>query len=317
MTWLSIIIITIVFSIVFTLSSINSSIVYYCVALSSFILMIAFMIDFYRYFQKHQTLQRMLQHVNISIEELPKVKDSIEKDYQELIQSLFITMQTHAFTSDNRYQELLEYYTLWAHQIKTPIAAMKLLLQTGDIDSSDALLELAKIEQYVEMVLQYLRMQTMSNDLTLKKYSLYDIIKEVIKKQSHFFIKRNIHLHLEDFTIQIITDEKWLSFVIEQILSNALKYTSKNGNIHIYVTLPSTLIIQDDGMGIQEEDLPRVFEKGFTGYNGRMDKKSTGIGLYLCKQILDNLSHKITITSTLNKGTIVAINFETTDTIFE
>ena len=146
------------------------------------------------------------------------------------------------------------------------------------------------------MVLGYLKIDGTSSDLLLQNYSLLDIVRQSVRKYAYMFIRKNIILELKEMNCTVLTDEKWLVFVIEQILSNALKYTS-SGKISIYMedTEEKLLIIEDTGIGIAEEDLPRVFEKGFTGYNGRMDKKATGIGLYLCKKILDKLSHKITI----------------------
>ena len=214
--------------------------------------------------------------------------------------------------SDNNNSEMIEYYTMWVHQIKTPIAALHMILQSMELGKEKRAIsqELFKIEQYVEMALHFVRMGTMSSDLRLESYSIKSIVNDVIKKYSTIFINKKIKLNLEDIDIEVITDEKWISFVLEQIISNALKYTKK-GTISIYMDNKSkeTLVIEDTGIGIAKEDIPRVFERGFTGYNGRMDKKSTGIGLYLCKKILDNLSHKINIVSEVGKGTIVAIDF--------
>ncbi len=208
---------------------------------------------------------------------------------------------------------------MWAHQIKTPIAAMRLILQSEEKDCNDELLEqLFRTEQYVEMVLQYLRMTSDSSDLLIRRYSLDSIVKQAVKKYAKSFIRQKIKLNYEDLNVGVITDEKWLCFVIEQLLSNALKYT-QSGSISIYMDdfLPETLVIEDTGIGIQEEDLPRVFEKGFTGYNGRADKKSTGIGLFLCKKILKKLSHTISIESTLGKGTKVKIGLDMLDVEIE
>jgi signal transduction histidine kinase len=168
------------------------------------------------------------------------------------------------------------------------------------------------------MVLQYLRMEDMNADLIFKKYSLDDIIKQAVRKYSKSFIRKKIKLNYEDLNRNVLTDEKWLVFVVEQILSNALKYTNE-GEISIYMdgVLPDTLVIEDTGIGIRQEDLPRVFEKGFTGYIGRSDKSSTGIGLYLCKRILNKLSHTIMIESAVGKGTKVKIGLEVADVVAE
>lgn len=210
-----------------------------------------------------------------------------------------------------------DYYSMWVHQIKTPIAAMHVLQQTLEEEYQEQKyikeikLELFKIEQYVEMVLTYLRMGEMSGDLKFEKYSLDAIVRQVIRKYSQMFILRKIHLQYAKTSQCIVTDEKWLQFVLEQVLSNALKYTKDGGMIFIYTEEKENkkcLVIEDSGIGIQAEDLPRVFEKGFTGYNGRADKKSTGIGLYMCKKIMERLNHQIWIESEIDKGTKVYLD---------
>ncbi|MFY9356227.1 MAG: ATP-binding protein, partial [Bacillota bacterium] len=213
------------------------------------------------------------------------------------------------------FVDMVDYYTTWAHQIKTPIAAMRLLLQSEQSETNSELLEqLFKIEQYVEMALQYLRLENISSDLVLKEHSLDTIVKQAVRKYSNSFIRKKIKLNYAELNHNVLTDEKWLVFVIEQILSNALKYTD-SGEISIYMDdeMPDTLVIEDTGIGIAEEDLPRVFERGFTGYTGRIDKKATGIGLFLCKQILDRLSHTITIESQVGEGTKVKIGLDVID----
>lgn len=315
-TWLCLSSTAFIFFILATLKKYDTDIILYALLLSGLLSSIIVGIDFYFYVQKYYQLDRLKTQIHITLEQLPGSKEGIEQQYKQLLQIVFTTMQESKSLYSNQYQELLEYYTLWAHQIKTPIAAMQLLLQVDKQNSHDLLLELSKIEQYVEMVLYYLRLKTMSNDLVLKKYSLQEIVHEVIKKQSHFFIRKNIHLQLDPLDIMVLTDQKWLSFVIEQVCSNALKYTPNGGSIHFYLQ-DYTLIIEDTGTGIVAEDLPRVFDKGFTGYNGRINKTATGIGLYLCKQIITNLSHTITIDSIYHQGTRVFIDLESKDTIHD
>ena len=209
--------------------------------------------------------------------------------------------------SQQGYQELVEYYTVWAHQIKTPIAAMRLLLQDADTDEQRALLEqVQSVEQYVEMVLGYLRLESPSSDYVIRNYALDDIVRQAVRKYASQFIRRRLRLEYTPLNVSVITDEKWLLFVIEQVLSNALKYT-RSGSVSIMLEAPKTLCIRDTGIGIASEDLPRVFEKGFTGCNGRTDKRATGIGLYLCRRILEKLGHTIAITSTVGEGTTVRI----------
>lgn len=204
-------------------------------------------------------------------------------------------------------QDMLEYYTLWVHQIKTPLAAMRLILQSSSEETGEALLqEIFQVERYVEMVLGYLRLSSLHSDLQLESCRVHDIVKQAVKKFAPQFIYKKLTLSLEDFDAVTVTDEKWLLFAIEQFLSNALKYTNEGG-VSIYVEKPEVLVIDDTGIGISPEDLPRVFERGFTGFNGRQDKSASGLGLYLAKEILDQLNTPVKISSEKGMGTQVRI----------
>ena len=208
-----------------------------------------------------------------------------------------------------RLREKEDFFVLWAHQIKTPIAAMRLLLQDEEVNSGACKRELIRIESYVDMALNYIRFEDMSGDLVLENYDLEKMVKQVVKKFSTIFIHQHLSIELKDLEGRILTDEKWFCFVLEQVLSNALKYT-KEGGIKIYTREALSgreIIISDTGIGVRSEDLPRVFEKGYTGYNGRMDKKASGIGLYLCKGICEKLGHGIRMESREGEGTDVII----------
>lgn len=200
---------------------------------------------------------------------------------------------------------------MWAHQIKTPLSALKLLLQLeGNLSERGELeQEVFKIEQYVELALQYVRLDHMENDLEFKEYDLKKLVRQTVKKYSVIFINKKLSIDMDGVSGKVLTDEKWLSLILEQLLSNALKYTNQGG-IRFYMEpgQEKTLVIQDTGIGIREEDVHRIFERGFTGYNGRMDKKSTGIGLYLCKKAADQLGHKIHIESKVGEGTRVMLD---------
>ncbi|MEJ8743435.1 sensor histidine kinase [Mediterraneibacter sp. HCN-7094] len=262
-------------------------------------------------------LSTVLFLLNLTLQFFKFQKRLSEQDYQNIIKNL--KEQNSELKSQERIfkQEMSDYYSMWVHQIKTPIAAMHVLQQILEEEYpeqkyiKEIKLELFKIEQYVEMVLTYLRMGEMSGDLKFEKYSLDAIVRQVIRKYSQMFILRKIHLQYAKTSQCIVTDEKWLQFVLEQVLSNALKYTKDGGMIFIYTEEKENkkcLVIEDSGIGIQAEDLPRVFEKGFTGYNGRADKKSTGIGLYMCKKIMERLNHQIWIESEVDKGTKVYLD---------
>lgn len=263
------------------------------------------------FYHKYRRLDNMKSGVQFNIEDLPDTGNDIEAAYAQLLQILYKEQKDLAIESRGRARNAKEYYTMWVHQIKTPIAAMRLLLQSeGEVGKEALSAELFEIEQYVEMVLSYARLESDSSDYLIDYYELDNIIRQVIRKYARLFIRKKISLNFHESEISILTDEKWLVFAVEQILSNALKYTSK-GNIDIRVEKETkTLIIEDTGIGIAEEDLPRIFEQGYTGYNGRENKKSTGIGLYLVKTILDKLSHTIEIQSKPGKGTAVRIGLD-------
>jgi len=213
-------------------------------------------------------------------------------------------------TAQAKFNDLMDYYTLWVHQIKTPIAASQLLVQDVEtpIVKQQMEQELFKIDSYANLVLQYLRLESFHDDLVLKRVSVEDLVKEVVRKYALFFIQKNLTVDLHDLEQEVITDRKWLLVIIEQLLSNSLKYTS-TGGIEIYFK-DQTLYIKDSGIGIKNSDVLRVFERGFSGYNGHMTQQSSGLGLYLSKKIAEQLGHKISLHSEVGQGTTVAIHFE-------
>lgn len=304
-----------VFALVYALYHLPLEPVVYSAELVTALAVIFAGLDWLQFYQKHQRLTAAINAATAGLGELPKPRDLLESDYQTLIRVLAENRAELISQFDNRQTEMIDYYTLWAHQIKTPISAMGLLLQTeeGDRERTRAYgQELFKIEQYVDMVLQYLRLESMSSDLILVEYDLAEIVRQAVKKYGIIFINKKISLELAELNCRVLTDEKWLVFVLGQVISNALKYTNQ-GKISIYLDQQAekSLIIEDTGVGIRAEDIARIFDRGFTGYNGRMDKKSTGIGLYLCQQVLDKLSHTITVTSQVGQGTRVSIDLAT------
>lgn len=308
--------IVVIFGILFYLYDIPFDAIIYGCELSFVWSAVCLFIDFYKYYKRHKLLHINREQFFDDAEQLPEYMDIIEYDYQELAKKLYQAKQE--LISKNRIakKELLDYYGMWVHQIKTPIAALDILLQNTErmlyqldekemmqkaISVSDMKMELFKIEQYVEMALNYLRVEDISSDLVFKKHELDDMVRQVIRKYAKIFISKKIKIDFKLTKACIVTDEKWFIFVLEQIILNALKYIKK-GQIFIYMKEKS-LVIEDTGIGIPAEDLPRIFEKGFTGYNGRENKKSTGIGLYLCKNIMDKLQWNITVDSEVGSGT--------------
>ena len=264
--------------------------------------------DFFRVRRTHETLSQ-IQRMTAGIEEaLPPAEGLSDGDYQTVIRGLLDESARTATAANLKYEGMVDYYTVWAHQIKTPIAAMKLTLQQEDSPLSRRLsADLFRIEQYVEMVLAFLRLDAPSTDYVFREVRLDDLLRPCLRKFAPEFIGRRLRLTYAPITETVLTDEKWLSFVVEQILSNALKYT-REGGIHIYLEKPKTLCISDTGMGIAPEDLPRIFEQGFTGRNGRADRSATGLGLYLCQRICKNLGCKLSAVSEVGKGTTLSLD---------
>ena len=248
------------------------------------------------------------KHKQLQMREMPAPSGILEKDYQKIILKLKEEEELSRKKANEDFNNMVEYYTVWAHQIKTPIASMRLQLQSEDTDVARRLNgDLNRIEEYVGMVLTFLRLDSDSTDYVIKEIDLDKVIKPVIRKFARDFISKKLSMDYEPLETKVLSDEKWLSFVIEQVISNAVKYT-KTGGIRIYMKEAGILCIEDTGIGISAEDLPRVFENGYTGFNGREDKRASGIGLYLCKRVCDNLGHKISAESAQGVGTKIMID---------
>ena len=206
-------------------------------------------------------------------------------------------------------KERTDYYTLWLHQIKTPLSALDLLAQSSEeIDRPLMRQELLKVNQYAASALSYQRLQSLHGDLDLEEVQLYPLCCQAVRSLRPLFTCGRLSLTMEPFDDLVISDAKWLGVVVAQVLTNALKYTPEGGRITIRMAERDVLEIADTGIGIRPEDVPRVFERGFTGHNGRSHEKSTGIGLYLCREICDRLGHRISLTSRLGEGTRVRID---------
>lgn len=296
-----------IFAVCFALYHLPLKAVLYPAALCTLFGIIAVIIDFLHKKRKYNLLLNIRCINDIIGGVLPEPECIEDEAYQNILRLAaeeYISLRT---LTDRKYSDTVDYYTVWAHQIKTPIASMRLNLQNEDSAQSRRLsADLLRIEQYVEMVLTFLRLDSKSSDYVIKEYQLDPIIKQAIKKFAGEFITRRLKLVYKPANIAVITDEKWLLFVIEQVLSNALKYTP-SGSITISVDDNKRLCISDTGIGIAPEDIPRIFENGYTGYNGRIDKKASGIGLYLCKRICTKLGHTLEVSSTVGKGTVIAI----------
>lgn len=269
-----------------------------------------FVADFIKQKHKHEILIRLIKNLPDIPKGLPACTAS-EKNYLAAVTDMGKINKDITNGFELKYTDMVDYYTVWVHQIKTPISSMRLTLQDEDSPLARKISsDLFRIEQYVEMVLAFLRLDSTATDYVFKKCSLDFIIKQAVKKYAGEFITRHLTLDFKETGKTPVTDEKWLCFVIEQILSNSLKYTQKGG-IKIYMKNDDTLCIKDSGIGIDAQDIPRIFEKGYTGYNGRSDKSASGLGLYLCKKICDNLGIAITAESASENGTEILLDMST------
>jgi len=262
------------------------------------------LLDFFRVRRRHMVLRDLKE----TDAELPEVRDIEAEDYREIVRLLREANREARTRSETDMAAMVDYYTLWVHQIKTPIAAMRLRLQEEDSELSRALLsDLGRVERYVSMVLTYLRLENGATDYVIKETDLDSVIRPVLRQFAGEFISRKLKLDYTPAERKVLTDGKWLSFVVEQVLSNALKYTP-SGSVSISMEDPATLVVRDTGIGIPPEDLPRVFERNYTGLAGRADTRASGLGLSLCKSVCDRLGHGISIESTPGEGTSVRID---------
>lgn len=308
-----------VFALCFALTDVSLSRIWYpaVICLVFFLLFVAW--DFYHFRIKHLFLLQICNHIDETAEYLPGACGQLEEDYQQLVRIVLETYKKRLITNQQKLVGSKEYITLWAHQIKTPLTALGLITQElGEANALEKKKEIAnrlfEVEQYVDTSLQYMRLDTMISDLVLQEYPVFNIVKQAVKYFARTFISKGISLQMQEEDVTVVTDEKWLLFVMKQILSNALKYT-KAGSVSIYMhpTKNQVLVIEDTGIGIAAEDLPRIYDRGFTGCNGRIQEKSTGIGLYLSKQVLERLGHEILVSSEEGNGTKVEVVLERDD----
>ena len=276
--------------------------------------LIASFLDFVNYKESYKKLKFLEENILNDLDALPKSLDIRIDYYHKIIEKLYEELEKLAQENRQKNTDMVDYYSMWVHQIKTPIAAMNFLLDNEEVDQKILQQELFKIERYVEMVLTYIRLDSISSDYVITKINLDEVVKDSVKKYATIFINKKIKLNYVSHETMVISDKKWLSFAFEQILGNSVKYSGAGGEITIE-TYENKLVIEDNGIGIKEEDLPRIFEKGFTGFNGRYEKKSSGLGLYLCKKTLDKLGHHIEISSKVGEGTRIEITFPKEDTL--
>lgn len=263
--------------------------------------------DLCRTYQKCERLNNIKRAKLPAMPDLGAVDTILEKSYQQIIKDILQAWQNERADQRKINEERDDFYTLWIHQIKTPIYSMDLMLQTGDATPSKWKTELLQISRYADMALKYLQLENQYSDLCLEQVELLPLAQEAIKKHSTILIAKRLKIDLHDLNNTVLTDRKWLLFILEQLVSNAAKYTEQ-GSIAIYQPTPLQICVSDTGMGIAAGDLPRLFEKGYTGFNGHIHQKSTGCGLYMCRKVSRLLGFTLSISSQVNSGTTVTIN---------
>lgn len=256
--------------------------------------------NYIRFKKKMKILQEF-----IYVNELNQLNSPSEQAYRSLIIKLKEAEAEAALNQLNNQKNTEALIKMWSHQMKLPLAAMSLMIQTNHTDIKDYQIQVLRLEHYLNNLLSYLKFNQHSDDFRFQVYSVKQLVTSVIKKSSQTCIAKGISIAV-DGDWQLSTDNKWLSFALTQIIDNAIKYSKPQGHIKVSIK-EGSIFISDNGIGILEEDLPRLFEEGFTGYNGHEHQKATGLGLFMTKQILDKLNLNITISSQVDQGTLVVI----------
>ena len=290
--------------------------IWYLMLLLTAILLMLFTAEGLRFLRRRKQLRALAACTQGLTESLPPPKNAAEEDCFLLIRQLDADCARLRQQLDIAQQEQLGYYTLWVHQIKTPISAMRLVLQGMEGKEKNTLLqELFKVEQYADLALRYAKLSDIASDLVIAPCELAGVVRQSVKKHALPFVYHKLSVNIGDMEKTIVTDERWLGFILEQLLSNAAKYT-RSGGVTITLT-GNRLTVRDTGIGIRPEDLPRIFERGYTGYNGRLDSRASGVGLYLVKKAADALSIGVTVESSVGHGSAFTLHLPKTPAYFE
>ncbi|MBO4484086.1 MAG: HAMP domain-containing histidine kinase [Lachnospiraceae bacterium] len=304
-----------VLCLVFWLHGIRSDALWYGVLLCAVLGFVIMGIDCLREYRAHKRRKDCIDAVTVEKRAIPDEYSPAAADYEELIRALWDRIDSLSDTSFSRQQEMKDYYTTWVHQIKTPLSVMQMMVQSEDTEQNRAMAaELFRMEQYVEMALGYVRLGDDASDVVIKECNLDELIRASVRRFAPQFIAKKLTFSYEPAEVTVVTDGKWFSFLLEQLLSNAVKYTYEGG-VSITLTKDAKVYIKDTGIGIAPEDVPRVFEKGFTGFNGRIGSegtpqsgRATGLGLYLCKKVAHKLNVGLSVTSEVGKGSTFIID---------
>ena len=279
---------------------------------------ISISIEYFKKKKFYDNLSNMLEELEEKylITEIINTPDFLEgKILKNTIEAIDKSMLENVNKYKYMTEDYKEYIELWIHEIKIPIATSKMVIENNKNEVTKSIdEELDKVENYIEQALFYARSNTVEKDYYIRKVVLKEIVNESIKKNKSSLIQEKISIDIHDLDIEVNTDNKWIVFILNQIIQNSIKYRKKeNSVIEIYANQGKEnviLYIKDNGIGIKQGEITRVFEKGFTGTNGRLsNKKSTGIGLYLCKKLCNKLGIGIELNSVQNEGTEVKLVF--------
>ncbi len=288
-----------------------------------------------RFYGEMKTISNKIDKKYLLSEIIKKPNYYEGKIFYEILQDADRNMHEEVNYYKYLQSDYREYIEAWVHEIKTPIASSKMILENSSSRDKNILIdEMNKIDQYITQALYYSRSTNFNKDYIIKSFNLQNVINECIRENRREFINKRIRINIDSSTdIQVTSDSKWLKFIINQIIINSIKYSrEENAEIKIYViedvdvhetsdgylekvhnikdkSKKEKLVIEDNGIGIPKSDINRVFDKGFTGENGRMYGKSTGIGLYLCRKLCKKLDLDLELTSEVNIGTKVFIKF--------
>lgn len=291
---------------IFVLYDILTESFLYAALLNFFLLVVVLAVSFVREKQRGLERERTLAAILSEWRSLPEANSLAEEDYQKMISALGAQMERQTAEADAERQDMLDYCTVWVHEIKTPIAVMRLKLSDDTPEHHALAIELQHIERYVDMVLQYIRIGSETNDLVIQECSLDALIRESVRKLAPQFVGKRLRLVFAPTEAFVVTDARWFACILDQLLTNAVKYTP-TGAVEIGMQ-DGRLTISDTGIGIAPEDLPRIFEKGYTGINGHLEQKSSGLGLYLAKKAADLIAIPLTAKSTVGVGSTFTLD---------
>ena len=275
---------------------------------------LAFLLSYYKtskYLRNIEKTMDKLPEKYLITEILQKPRSAEKLAYYRILKRANKSMLENVTDIKEKQKDYKEYIESWVHEIKIPITSAKLLCENNKSDITNKIEDIEEVNNYVEQALFYARMDQVSNDFMIREISLNEVIKNVLARNKKIMIQNNMKVELKDVNIKCYTDEKWLEFILNQIITNSIKYRNDNNAVIKITGIQNKeniiLKIKDNGIGIKKSEIDRIFDKGFTGTNGRNQTKSTGIGLYLCKRLCEGIGMEIDANSKENEYTEIVI----------